>query len=153
MRGVFGGFRNRIWHCHSCHFHTHLLNFPEHGGVNYPCCCPTNQPGCSLISVPFTQLVSIICAHQQGAKIFFPPKFDTSTLRTPRVEFIHSHHVVVLKLCFSETFASLCIICQIKPAELRIRGWKVVYYRADYVNMTVNSAYIRSRLKFHFSLF
>lgn len=142
MREVFGGFRNRNWHCHSCHFHTHLLNFPEHGGVNYTCCCPTNQPEHSLISLPFTQLVSIICAHQQGAKIFFTPNFGTSTQLTPRVEFIYCHHAVVLKLCFSETFASWCSVCLIKSAELRIRGWKVIFYSADYINMTVLSAYI-----------
>lgn len=140
MPEVFWGFRNRTWHCHSCHFHTELLNFPEQGGVNYSCCCPTNQPEYCLISLPFTQLVSIICAHQQGAKIFFTPNFGTSTQHPPRVEFIHSHHAVVLKLCFSETFASRCSICLIRAAELRIRAWKVMSCRADYINRTVFGA-------------
>ena len=102
MRKVFWGFRNKNWHCHSCQFHTQLLNFPEHWGVNYTRCCPTNQPGPGLFhshSHSWSPSSALISA---GANIFFTPNSGTSTQRT----FTHSHHAVVFKLCFLGTPAS-----------------------------------------------
>ena len=90
-------------HCHSCHFDALQLIVREHGGVNCPYSCPTNQrePDATqhLISLPFMQLASIICAHQgklQFLFFFFPPS-----------KFQHRQHgkqskstrVFVLKLC------------------------------------------------------
>lgn len=81
MKCSYGGFCNR--HCHSCHFDALQLIVREHGGVNCPYSCPTNQrePDATqhLISLPFMQLASIICAHQgklQFLCFFSPSKFQ-----------------------------------------------------------------------------
>lgn len=62
-------------HCHSCHFDAQQLIVREHGGVNCPYSCPTNQrePDATqhLISLPFMQLASIICAHQGNLQFLF----------------------------------------------------------------------------------
>lgn len=69
-RSVIG---NGNCHCHSCHLYPQPPIVREHGGVNYTCSCPTNQreylATWHLNSLPFMQLVSIICAHQ--AKLEF----------------------------------------------------------------------------------